>query len=306
MVERLIKLALHHPWIVLASTVTIVVLGVYSYQHEKIDAYPAISGQMVQILTSFPGRAPEEVEQQVTIPIEFTMGNVPRVNTIRSRTIFGLSVVQLSFEEGVDGYWARQRVLERLGALSLPTGATAELGPLATAYGEIYRYELRTTGKQDLMELRTLNDWVVTPNLIRTPGVADVANFGGLAKQYTVTLDPSQLEHFSLTLNDVVEAIKANNANAGGSVLSRGSMSFVIRGRGALKTEEDIREVFINTIGGTPIYVRDVGTVGLDSMLPSGLFSKDDRTESVEGIVLMRKGQNPSEVLNRVKDTVRE
>src|SRR5437867_2816684 len=206
MVERLIKLALHHPWIVLASTVTIVVLGVYSYQNEKIDAYPDISGQMVQILTSFPGRAPEEVEQQVTIPIEFTMGNVPRVNTIRSRTIFGLSVVQLSFEEGVEGYWARQRVLERLAALNLPTGASAALGP----------------------------------------------------------------------------AVKANNANAGGSVLSRGSMSFVIRGRGALKTEDDIKNVFINTIGGTPIYVRDVGTVMLDSMLPSGLFSKAEQPKNGE------------------------
>jgi heavy metal efflux system protein len=320
MVERLIKLALHHPWIVLASTITIVVLGVYSYQNEKIDAYPDISGQMVQILTNFPGRAPEEVEQQVTIPIEFTMGNVPRVNTIRSRTIFGLSVVQLSFEEGVEGYWARQRVLERLAALELPTGASAELGPLATAYGEVYRYELRTDGNQDLMELRTLNDWVVIPNLIRTPGVADVANFGGLAKQYTVMLEPGQLEHFGLTLNNVVDAVKANNANAGGSVLSRGSMSFVIRGRGALKTEDDIKNVFINTIGGTPIYVRDVGTVMLDSMLPSGLFSKADqpengehgekasaiRKESVEGIVLMRKGENPSEVLDRVKATVAE
>src|SRR6478736_5307318 len=160
MVERLIRLALHHPWIVLASTVTIVVLGIYSYQNEKIDAYPDISGQMVQILTSFPGRAPEEVEQQVTIPIEFMMGNVPRVNTIRSRTIFGLSVVQLSFEEGVDGYWARQRVQEKLGGLDLPDGAKPDMGPLATAYGEIYRYELVSYGTADLMELRTINDWV--------------------------------------------------------------------------------------------------------------------------------------------------
>src|SRR5947209_5043647 len=150
MIARLIRLALHHPWAVLICTVAIIGLGIYSFLNQKIDAYPDISGQMVQILTSFPGRAPEEVEQQVTIPIEFTMGNVPRVTTIRSRTIFGLSVVQLSFEEGVDGYWARQRVLERVAALELPEGASAEIGPLATAYGEVYRYELRTTGNQDL------------------------------------------------------------------------------------------------------------------------------------------------------------
>jgi len=306
MIQRLIKLALHHPWIVLTGTLTILVLGVYAYAHSKIDAYPDISGQMVQILTTFPGRAPEEVEQQVTIPIEFTMGNVPRVNTIRSRTIFGLSVVQLSFEEGVDGYWARQRVLERVAALALPDGASAELGPLATAYGEVFRYELRSTGQHDLMELRTLNDWVVIPNLLRTAGVADVANFGGLEKQYTVTLNPAGLEQFGLTINDVIDAIKTNNANAGGSVLSRGSMSFVIRGRGALRGEQDIRDVFINSVGGTPIFVRDVGTVTLDSKAPAGIFSKDGRVESVEGIVLMRRGENPSQVLERVKASAGE
>src|SRR5207302_5285088 len=124
-------------------------------------------------------------------------------------------------------------------AFTLPEGAEAELGPLGTAYGEVYRYELRTSGNQDLMELRTLHDWVVIPNLLRTPGVAEVVNFGGYKKQYTITLNPSQLEHFGLTINDVIDAIKANNANAGGSVLSRGSMSFVIRGRGALRSEQE-------------------------------------------------------------------
>src|SRR5436190_6700789 len=234
------------------------------------------------------------------------MGIVPRVQTIRSRSIFGLSVVQLSFEEGVEGYWARQRVLERLPSLNLPSGATAELGPLATAYGEVYRYELRVEPGHEhefnLMELRTLNDWVVIPRLLRAPGVADVANFGGYAKQFTVTLNPPQLERYGLTINDVVEAVQKNNANAGGSVLSRGSMSFVIRGRGALRSERDIANTFINSVGGTPIYVSDVGIVGLDSMVPSGIFAKDDRPESVEGIVLMRKGENPSEVLDNVKE----
>jgi cobalt-zinc-cadmium resistance protein CzcA len=306
MVERSIRAALHHPWLVLFATLAVFALGVYSYLNQKIDAYPDISGQMVQILTAYPGRAPEEVEQQVTIPIEFAMGNVPRVQTIRSRSIFGLSVVQLSFEEGVEAYWARQRVLERLPGLNLPTGASAELGPLATAYGEVYRYELRVEPGHEhefnLMELRTLNDWVVIPRLLRAPGVADVANFGGLAKQFTVTLNPPQLERFGLTINDVVEAVQKNNANAGGSVLSRGSMSFVIRGRGALQNERDIANTFINSVGGTPIYVSDVGTIGLDSMVPSGIFAKDDRPETVEGIVLMRKAENPSEVLDNVKE----
>src|SRR3954447_15128900 len=171
MVERAIRIALHHPWLVLFATVAVFAGGVYSFVNQKIDAYPDISGQMVQILTAYPGRAPEEVEQQVTIPIEQAMGNVPRVETIRSRTIFGLSVVQLSFEEGVEGYWARQRVQERLGGITLPDTAKPDLGPYATAYGEIFRYTLQTTEGQDLMELRTLNDWVVIPRLLRVAGV---------------------------------------------------------------------------------------------------------------------------------------
>ena len=181
-----------------------------------------------------------------------------------------------------------------------------ELGPLATAYGEIYRYELKSDGTHDLMELRTLNDWVVVPRLRRMAGVADVINFGGYAKQFTLMLEPIQLERFGLTFDDVVEAIKTNNANAGGSVLRRGEMSFVIRGQGAFQTVGDIESTVINTIGGTPVYVRDVASVGLDSMLPTGIFSKDRVDESVEGIVLLRRGENPSHVLDRVKAEVEE
>jgi cobalt-zinc-cadmium resistance protein CzcA len=299
-----IEFALRHRWPMLLLTAAIASLGVWSFTRQKIDAYPDISGQMVTIITPFPGRAPEEVARQVTIPIERAMGSVPRVDTIRSRTIFGLSVVQLSFEEGVDGYWARQRVGENLPEVDLPDEAKPELAPLATAYGEILRYELQTNGTADLMELRTLNDWVVIPRLIRVRGVADVSNFGGLAKQYAVVLQPAQLQRFGLTLGDVVDALRANNADAGGSVLSRGSMSFVVRGRGALRDPAAIESTFVKSINGTPIYVRDVATVGLDAKVPSGIFSKDRTDESVEGIVLMRRGENPSEVLHRVNETI--
>src|SRR5262245_57693626 len=307
MMAYLIPLALRNRWLVLALAVAIAGFGVWTFQHQKIEAYPDISGQMVQVITTFPGRAPEEVERQVTIPIEQAMGNVPRVEVIRSRTIFGLSVVQLMFEEGVDGYWARQRVQEKLQGLDLPEGAKPDLGPLATAYGEIYRYELRsTTGFQDLMELRTLNDWVVIPRLIRVSGVADVSNFGGHAKQYAVTLQPNQLSRFGLTLGDILDALKANNADAGGSVIQRGSMSFVIRGRGALQDIKTIGDTFIKSIGGTPIYIRDVAYVGLDYKTPIGIFSKDTTDEGVEGVVLMRRGENPSEVLKDVKQAMDE
>ncbi|MBI3800039.1 MAG: efflux RND transporter permease subunit [Deltaproteobacteria bacterium] len=306
MIPTLIRMALRQRWQVLGVTVFIVGLGVWAFLHQKIDAYPDISAEMVQVITTYPGRAPEEVERQVTIPIEIAMRNVPRVEVIRSRTIFGLSGVQMIFAEGTESYWARQRVQEKLSSIPLPEGVTPDLGPLATAYGEVLRYELVSDGTHDLMELRTLNDWVVIPRLLRAPGVADVSNFGGYAKQYTITLNPTQLQRFNLSLNEVIDAIKTNNASAGGSVVSRGSMSFAIRSQGSLQDTTEIGAIFLKSLGGTPIYMRDVAAVGLDSMMPSGIFSKDYTDESVEGMVLLRKGENPSAVLENVKAAIVE
>jgi cobalt-zinc-cadmium resistance protein CzcA len=306
MLRRLIEGALRLRWPVLVVIAAVIGLGVWAFEHQTIEAYPDISAQMVQVITTFPGRAPEEVERQVTIPIELAMGNVPAVEVIRSRTIFGLSVVQMEFEEGTEGYWARQRVQEKLGGLSLPGTASPQLGPLATAYGEIFRYELRTEGKADVVELRTLNDWVVIPRLLRAKGVADVSNFGGRAKAYAITLNPSQLQRYGLALGDVIDAVQSNNNSAGGSVVTRGAMSFVVRGRGAFESMGDISGVFVKSVGGTPVYVRDLAEVAIDSEVPSGLFGKDDRDDGVEGIVLMRKGENPSLVLEEVQAAVTE
>jgi cobalt-zinc-cadmium resistance protein CzcA len=306
MMTALIRYCLRHRLLVLGLAAVVAALGAWTYTQQRIDAYPDISAQVVTVITTYPGRAPEEVERQVTVPIELGMGSVPRLAIIRSRTIFGLSVVQLIFEEGVENYFARMRVEERLRGIKLPVGVQPELGPLATAYGEIYRYELATDGAHNLMELRTLNDWVVAPRLRRTPGVADVINFGGQAKQFTLKIEPFQLERFGLTFDDVIRAIETNNANAGGSVLRRGEMSFVIRGRGAFQTTEDIASTVINTSGGTPIHVRDVAAVELDSMLPTGIFSKDDEEEGVEGIVMLRRGENPSRALELLKAEVAE
>lgn len=306
MIPALIRLGLRYRWMVLIAALAIAALGLWSFTRMKIDAYPDISAQMVQVITTYPGRAPEEVERQVTIPVEIAMRNVPRVETIRSRTIFGLSVVQLIFEEGTESYWARQRVQEKLAGLDLPENAAAEMGPLATAYGEMLRYQIVSDGRYDLTELRTLNDWVVIPRLLRAAGVAEVLNFGGYAKQHAVLLNPAHLQRYGLSVNDVVDAIQTNNASAGGSVLSRGSMSFVIRGRGALQNEDEIGAIFIESLGGTPVFVRDVAEVRLDHRVPAGIFSKDLEDEAVEGIVLLRKGENPSEVLARVQSAVAE
>lgn len=304
MLLRLIHAAVERPLMIMLACLLVCAGGVWSYLQLPIDAYPDISAQQVLVISMFPGRAPEEIERQVTIPIELGMGSVPNVAVIRSRTIFGLSVVSIVFEEGVDKYFARQRVQERLAAIKLPEGVSPELGPLATAYGEIYRYELKSDGTHDLMELRTLNDWAVTPRLQRTPGVAEVANFGGYEKQFTLKLNPRRLERYGFTFDDVIKAVQTNNANAGGSVMRRGDMSLVIRGRGLLQNESDIGATVVNTLGGTPVYVRDVASVELDFRVPSGIFGKDETSRSVEGIVLMRRGENPSTTLARVKQEV--
>ncbi|MGN6107187.1 MAG: efflux RND transporter permease subunit [Kofleriaceae bacterium] len=306
MIPLLIRTALRFRLQVLVIVAALAGLGVWSALGQRVDAYPDISAQMVQVITVFPGRAPEEVERQVTIPVEIAMRNVPDVEMVRSRTIFGLSVVQLIFEEGTESYWARQRVHERLATVELPEGASAELGPLATAYGEIFRYELVHAGVPDLMELRTINDWVVIPRLLRVPGVAEVSNFGGLARQLAVVLDPAQLRRYGLAVADVVGAIQRNNASAGGSVIPRGSMSLVIRGKGSVQTIAEIEQIFVKSIGGTPVYVRDVAEVRSDHPVPSGIFAKDRSEAGVEGILLLRRGEDPSEVLAAVNAAVDE
>jgi cobalt-zinc-cadmium resistance protein CzcA len=234
-------------------------------------------------------------------------------------TIFGLSIVDVLFMEGVENYWARNRVTEKFGDATLPTGVQPTLAPLATAYGEIYRYELVSDGTVDQMELRTLQDWVVVPRLFKCDGVADVANFGGHLKQFTVTFNPAQLQRNNLALSDVIAAIQSNNSSAGGSVLPRGSMSLEIRGKGTLKGIGDIGAIFVKSVGGSPIYLRDIATIELDYPPPTGIFSMDrlEKTaggavltrrhdESIEGIVVMRRGENPSEVLERVQTAVKE
>jgi cobalt-zinc-cadmium resistance protein CzcA len=301
-----IETALRMRWVVLLLTAGVVGWGIWAFTQQSIDAYPDISAQMVQIVTVYPGRAPEEVERQVTIPVENGMLGVPRVQTVRSRTIFGLSLVQMIFEEGTEGYWARQRVTEKLGDITLPDGVTPSMAPYATAYGEIYRYELVSDGTADLIDLRTLNDWVVTKRLRRVSGVAEVTNFGGYEKQYAVTFDQAKLRRFDLALSDVEDAIKKNNVAGGGSVVTRGSMSMVVRGKGQLEDLYQMREIFIKSIAGTPIYLKDVATVAIDTKVPNGMFSKDYQDPSVQGIVLMRKGENPSIVLERVQNAVAE
>ncbi|MBY0228387.1 MAG: efflux RND transporter permease subunit, partial [Gemmataceae bacterium] len=304
MIARLIRASLDYRWLVLFLVVGVCGFGIWSFHQQPIDAYPDISGQTVTVTATFPGRAPEEVERQILIPLETALRGVPRATTIRSRAIFGLAVVQVSFEEGTESYFARQRVQERINDAAVPQGVNPQLQPLVNGYGEIYRYELVSDGATDLMELRTLNDWVVVPRLLRVPGMGDVSAFGGPVKQFAVTFLPAQLQRFGLSLTDVVEAIRSNNAASGGSVLERGSMSFVIRGTGALERIAQIEAIFLKSTGGTPVYIRDVARVRVGARVPAGIYSKDDADRSVQGTVIMRRGENPSEMLAKVKEAI--
>jgi cobalt-zinc-cadmium resistance protein CzcA len=306
MIPTLIRKAVEHRWLVVILGIVVTAAGLYAFQQLPVDAYPDIAAQTVWVVTTYAGRAPEEVERQVTIPIEIAMRNVPKVQVVRSQTIFGLSLVQLIFDEGTETYWARQRVQEKLAGVELPEGVQSDLAPIASPCGEIYRYELVSDGTCDLMQLRTINDWVIIPRLLRVPGVADVSNFGGLAKQYAITYHPAQLERYGLTMADLVDAIQTNNATAGGSVLPRGSMSLVIRSAGALESVRQLENTFVKSVAGTPVYLKDVASVGIDAMAPSGIYSKDQTDESVEGVVLLRRGENPSQVLVKVKEAVAE
>jgi cobalt-zinc-cadmium resistance protein CzcA len=306
MIAAVIRKAYKARWFVLIAAALVCAGGVWAFRHSKVEAYPDISGVSVTIVTTYPGRAPEDVERQVTVPIELAMGNTPQLETIRSRTIFGLSVIVMSFEDGTESYWARARVKERLDALNLPKEASPALGPMISSAGEIIRYELRSDGTTSPMELRAEHDWKVIPRLLRVPGVGDVSDFGGDVKQYAVVLRPDQLLRFNLTLSDVTDAVKANNSTAGGSVINRGSMSFVIRGRGTVTDEAEIRQVFIKSFGDTAIRLGDVARVETLPKLPSGIFGKDFRPDTIEGIVTMRKGENPSVVVDAVKKAIDE
>jgi len=279
--------------------------GLWATFQLQIEAYPDLSETQVSVITLFPGHAPEEVEQQVTIPVERALQSVPRVIARRSRTIFGLSLVDLTFEYHVDDFYARQAVLEKLRDASLPSGAESSLAPPTTPAGELYRYTLEGEGRS-LLELRELQDWVVSPRFLQVSGVGDAFAFGGLVKQYRIEVDPQAMHRFGLSINRIADAVGANNQNAGGSLLNQGQQGMVVRGVGVVRSVEDIGNIVIASARGVPVFVRDVGTVRIGPAPRNGIFGIGERSDCVEGIVVMRRGENPTRVLAGVRDTVTE
>lgn len=312
MIKNLLIFSLKNRWAVIALALVFALTGYWCFTMLKIEAYPDIADTNVIIVAPYDGRAAEEVEQQVTIPIERALNNMPRVIDRRSRTIFGLSVVQLTFTDGTDDYFARQQVIERLSSLQLPDGVTPELAPLTTAVGEIYRYVVEAPPIYSPTQLRDMQDWVIRPALLQVQGIADITTFGGPLKQYHILTSPDKLRKFNLTLQDVITAIENNNQNTGGGVISRGGQGFAVRGLGALKSEKDIENIVLTSVNGTPVYVKDVASVEIAPPPPSGVLGyaipKDsiDKVGSTEGIILLRRGENPSEVLKELKEKIKD
>ncbi len=305
MIAQLLRYALNQRFITILLALTLIGLGYWSFLQLKVEAYPDISDTQVVVITTYPGRAAEEVEQLVTIPLERALNSVPNVIARRSRTIFGLSVVELTFSFGTNDYFARQVVLEKLDDAELPDGVNPSLGPLSTPIGELYRYELTGDGF-DARQLREIQDWVITPRILQVPGIADVTPFGGLVKQYQIQVDPLALSKYSLTIDDVKDAVAKNNENAGGALLDNGQQSMVIRGVGRVESIFDIENVIITAVRGIPILVKDIGKVVLGSAPQTGIFALNDNVGGVEGIVLMRRGENPSDVLSEVQKVINE
>jgi cobalt-zinc-cadmium resistance protein CzcA len=260
------------------------------------------------VITQHPGFAAEEVERQITIPIERVLNNTPNVIGRRSRTIFGLSVVELTFSDDTSDYFARQLVLERLRDADLPDGVTPTLGPLSSGIGEMYRYVVEGQG-YDALQLRELQDWVVVPRLLQVEGVADVVTFGGLVRQYQIELDPHALDKYRLSVRQLADAVKNNNRNAGGALLDLGQQSLPIRGSGLIQSTDDIANIVLDAPKGVPVFVRDVGRVRIGALPQTGRFGLGALATpagGVEGIVLLRRWQNPSDVLDGVHAAVEE
>ncbi len=305
MIAQLLRSALRQRFLAVLLGAALIAAGVWSFTQLSIEAYPDISDTQVVVISLYPGHAAEEIEQQVSVPIERALNSVPNVIARRSRTIFGLSVVELTFEYDTNDYFARQVVLEKLRDAQLPDGVVPTLGPLSTPIGELYRYTLEGDGR-DSRELREIEDWVVEPRLLQVPGVTDITPFGGVIKQYQIDVDPVALTKYNLSIRDIAQAVDANNQNAGGALLDNGQQSMAVRGVGLIQSPDDIRNVVVANNGDVPVYVRDIGSVQIGSAPRTGIFAAGDKTDRVEGIVLMRRGENPSHVLEGIHGAVDE
>ena len=305
MIDRIVSTCFQRRGIAWLVFVFVALYGVWSWKQLPVEAYPDIADVTSQIVTQVPGLGAEEVEQQITIPLERALLGTPGMHVLRSRSLFALSLITVVFEDGTDGYFARQRLQERLNEVSLPYDAEPGLDPYTSPTGEIYRYTLESE-THGLRELSELQFWTVIPRLLKVPGVVDVTNFGGLTTQFMLELDPDRLRQYDLSLQEVIEAINANNANGGGSVVDRGEQSYVVRGIGLLRSLDDMGNVVVKSKAGVPVLAKDLGTLTYGNVERRGILGKDDNPDTLEGIVLLLKEHNPSHALTGIHEAVQD
>ena len=307
MVRKLIELALRNRFIVLLLAGGLFAWGIYSIRQNPVDAIPDLSENQVIVFTEWMGRSPQVMEDQVTYPLVSNLQGIPKIKNIRGTSMFGMSFVYVIFEDNVDIYWARTRVLERLNYAQrlLPQGITPTLGPDGTGVGHIFWYHLDAP-KMDLGEQRALQDWYIKFALQTVPGVAEVASFGGFEKQYQLVVDPVKLQFYNISLMDVMNKVKANNNDVGGRKFEMADMAYIIRGLGYIKNKEDVENIALSNYNGIPVRVKDIGSVQMGGDLRLGIFDADGKGEVVGGIVVMRYNENANKVIGAVKIKMKE
>ena len=305
MMNRIVASSLRQRFLVCLMTLLLVGVGSFSLRRLPVDAYPDLAPPMVEVITQWPGRAAEEIERLITVPVEREMNGIARLSTIRSISLYGLSDVILTFQDGTDNYFARQQVFNRFSELTLPTGVTPTLSPMSAPSGLIYRYVLQSPDRSP-MELKTFEDWVVEPQYRSVPGVADDSGFGGGTMQYQVLLDPARIASVGLSVGQVESALTANNDNAGGGFYSQGGQFYYVRGLGRIATLEDIGDVVLAVHDGVPVLVKDVGRVEIGIAPRLGEFGFQTQDDAVEGVILLRTGEKTQDVLRGVEAKTRE
>ena len=301
--RRLIHYALHQPLFIILGTLLFAMAGVIAFKNLSVEAFPDVTDTQVTVIALYPGRAAEEVEKQVTLPIETALSGLPNSIRVFSHTQFGLSYTVITYDDAANVNIARQQVNERLNGLDVPPGAQVNVAPNATPVGEVMRYRVKGDG-QTTTNLRTLEDWVIERALRQVPGVADVVAMGGFIKQYEVQPDLDKLRAYKLTFQNLLDALGRGNSNAGGSYVAQGAQQFAIRGIGLLQSPDDIGRIVVAARGATPILIRDIATIKIGAVPRLGIVGQDQDDDIVTGIVIMRKGENPSIVLKGVKEKI--
>ena len=316
MIRGLVDFALNNRFIVLAMAILLLAWGAISFHQLPVEAYPDVANNYVEIITQWPGRAAEEVEQQVTIPLEVVMNGIPGVAHLRSFSIFGLSDLKLVFDDDTENSWNRERVLERLSQVTLPAGVSPQMGTDWSPVGQIYFFTLKSTNPNyDVMDLKSIEDWIIEKNLKAVPNIVDVATFGGPTREYQVRVDPNKLVSYGLGIGQVEQQLANNNVNAGGSFIQSGLQQINVRAVGLVSTVHDIEETVIMTKNGTPLRVKDIATVAQGPKIRLGQFARAihredgtiiDNDDVVSAWVPMRKGADAEAALEGLHAKVKE